>query len=88
MASTATHTVGAGGLTGVPGSCGMPRLAVPRVSREPMLPVGDGGGNGRVGGEVGAGLGVRNGPDIVSIFMRRGVTWVLKVTGGGWGQAL
>lgn len=64
------------------GSGGMPRLAV-RVSRDPpLLPVGDGGGNGRIGGEVGAGLGVRHCPNIGTILVGGGAARVLKVTGG------
>lgn len=57
----------------------MPVLAVARVSREPVLPVRDGGGNGRVWGE-GAGVGVRNGPDIGKVLVIGGVAQVLKVT--------
>lgn len=65
----------------------MPRLAV-RVSRDPpLLPVGDGGGNGRIGGGVGAGLGVRHCPNIGTILVGGGAARVLKVT-GEWGQAL
>lgn len=59
----------------------MPRLAVPRVSREPLLPVGDGGGNRRVGGGVGAGAGLWNGPYIGPVLVRGGVARVLEVTG-------
>lgn len=64
----------------------MPRLAV-RVSRDPLLPVGDGGGNGRIGGGVGAGLGLRRSPNIGTDLVGRGAARVLKVT-GEWGQAL
>lgn len=60
----------------------MPRLAV-RVSRDPpLLPVGDEGGNGRIGGGVGAGLGVRHCPNIGTILVGGGAARVLKVTGG------
>lgn len=59
----------------------MPMLAVARVTREPLLPVRDGGGNGWVGRGVSAGVGVRNDPDIGTVLVGGGVARVLEGTG-------
>lgn len=74
LASPATNTAGARSLTHV-----LPRLAV-RILREPLLPMRDGGGNGRIGGGVAAEVGVRDCPDIGAILVRGRVAQVLKVT--------